>query len=87
MLMVAAIALALLSQKPERSLWAFTYGFAEQAAIALILALGLLTYRLACAYRRYLRFRHAILTVIASQVMVGLVLLKLMYVRWHGAWG
>jgi hypothetical protein len=37
----------------------------------------ILTYRLSIAYKRYLRFDHALATAIASQVMIGLLTLKL----------
>jgi hypothetical protein len=37
----------------------------------------ILTYRLWIAYKRYLRFDHALATAIASQVMIGLLTLKL----------
>lgn len=46
-----------------------------------ILMLALL-YRLWVAYRKYLAFPHALATVIASQVIVWLILLKAWYV-WH----
>ena len=38
--------------------------------------LVVLTYRLWIAYRTYLRFRHALATVVAAQVMVALLVLK-----------
>ena len=41
------------------------------------IALILLTVRLAFAYRLYLRFRHAVAAVIASQVIVWLIVIKL----------
>ena len=45
----------------------------------------LLTYRLWIAYRTYLRFRHAFATVLASQVMVALLVLKVsLDFRWLG---
>lgn len=45
--------------------------------------LAVLCYRLAVAYRTYLRFPHAVATVIASQVLVALVLFKALLL-WHG---
>ncbi|HEY7091435.1 MAG TPA: hypothetical protein VH518_25280 [Tepidisphaeraceae bacterium] len=51
--------------------------------LGMSLAALLLTYRLAMAYRLYLRFPHAIATVIASQIIVGLALFKA-YLMWLG---
>ncbi|MFO0974633.1 MAG: hypothetical protein U1A27_14510 [Phycisphaerae bacterium] len=34
-------------------------------------------YRLICAYRRYLRFQHAVATIIAAQLVTGMVFLNL----------
>jgi hypothetical protein len=45
--------------------------------------LAILGYRLALAYRLYLRFPHALATVLASQVLVALVLFKALLL-WHG---
>jgi hypothetical protein len=42
----------------------------------------IMTYRLWISYRSYLRFRHALFVVLASQVMVGLLVLKL-GLDWH----
>jgi hypothetical protein len=49
----------------------------------------ILTYRLWIAYRRYLRFEHALATAIASQLMIALLTLKLIAdfysaTRWGG---
>jgi hypothetical protein len=42
--------------------------------LLLLISLGLLTLRLATAYRMYLRFPHAIATCILSQIVVGLAM-------------
>jgi hypothetical protein len=55
----------------------------SRAMCVLAIAVMLLTWRLAVAYRLYLRFPHAIRTVIASQVIVGLALFKA-YLVWLG---
>jgi hypothetical protein len=49
---------------------------------ALLFAATVITYRLWIAYRFYLRFEHALATVLASQVMVGLLVWKL-GLDWH----
>jgi hypothetical protein len=54
-------------------------GIYQAVELTLWITLGLmllLTYRLWVAYRKYLRFDHALATVVASQVMVGLLVLK-----------
>ena len=48
------------------------YGIAEIEIIIALLAIGIGAYRLALAYRRYLRFDRPAATVIASQVIVAL---------------
>jgi hypothetical protein len=65
--------------------WYFPFGLAIDATTLElgILMLLLLGYRLAIAYRRYLHFPHAAAAVLASQVMVGLVLLKALFL-WNG---
>jgi hypothetical protein len=45
----------------------------------------LATYRLTFAYKRYLRFSHPFLTVLASQIVVFLVIFDVM-VNWMGWW-
>jgi hypothetical protein len=44
------------------------------------IALLAFNYRLICAYRFYLRFDHAVATVMATQVMAGLAVCKLLFV-------
>lgn len=52
--------------------------FAYQAVIVLNMAIALhMLYRLVTAYQLYLRFDHPILTILASQVIVGLAMVKL----------
>jgi hypothetical protein len=63
------------------SAWNFVLN--PETLLVLLAVVLLLTYRLAIAYRRYLRFPHAIAAVLASQVMVSLALLKL-YLLWRG---
>jgi hypothetical protein len=53
------------------------FGYVDNVYAACVLLLLILGYRLAVAYRMYLRFPHAIATVLASQVIVALVLLKI----------
>ena len=48
-----------------------------------ILAAAVASLRLLFATKRYLRFDHAIATVFAVQIIVGLALWKLHFV-WHG---
>jgi hypothetical protein len=49
-----------------------------------LLAIALAIYRLVVAYRRYLRFDHAIATVLASQIILGLIFLN--WVMFPMAW-
>jgi hypothetical protein len=60
------------------------FGYHTDPSIVLPLALIalLLTYRLAIAYRHYLRFRHSILAVVASQLIVWLIVFKC-YFYWR----
>jgi hypothetical protein len=54
------------------------YLSSTHAATFVIVALfAILTYRLWIAFGRYLRFEHAFATAIASQIMIGLLALKL----------
>ncbi len=53
------------------------FGYVDNVYIACAILLLILTYRLAMAYRLYLRFPHAIATVLSSQIIVALILLKL----------
>jgi hypothetical protein len=53
--------------------------FYYQTSWAIYLSAGLLallTYRLWIAYRKYLRFDHALATVTVSQIMVALLVFK-----------
>ena len=55
--------------------WRFS---SANGALWVIFALFIvLTYRLWIAYKRYLRFDHPLATAIASQIMIGLLTLKL----------
>ena len=53
------------------------FGYVDNVYIACTILLALLAIRLMIAYRMYLRFPHAIATVLASQIIVALILLKL----------
>jgi hypothetical protein len=65
-----SIALALLLSKRDFALLSGTVAFAPWVLIAMVV------YRLVSAYRHYLRFDHPFLTILASQVIAGLVLLN-----------
>ena len=58
---------------PGNELGASAVEFAAVIAPLLLLILG---WRLGIAYRGYLRFPHAVATVVASQVIVALALLE-----------
>jgi hypothetical protein len=60
----------------------FGYRADPSLLVPLLLALCVLAYRLSIAYRRYLRFRHSIVAVVASQLIVGLVIFKA-YFYWR----
>jgi hypothetical protein len=53
------------------------FGYVDNVYLACAVLLLLLAYRLAVAYRVYLRFRLAYLVIFASQVIVALTMLKL----------
>ena len=65
----------------------WSFGGNTGVAIALGVMFGILTYRLWIAYRRYLRFDHALATALASQIMIGLLTIKLMADFYSRAWG
>ncbi|MBN2562594.1 MAG: hypothetical protein JXQ75_16845 [Phycisphaerae bacterium] len=48
----------------------------EVETILTVLVIAFMTYRLAVAYRRYLRFSHPVTTILASQVIVLLVVVN-----------
>jgi hypothetical protein len=65
------------------------FGSARGVPIVVAVLFMILTYRLWIAYRRYLRFEHALATAIASQLMIALLTLKLIAdfysaTRWGG---
>lgn len=66
----------------------FTTEHAIRAVSFLVLTLGVVTWRMAQAYRRYMRFDHAISTVIAGQVITALVALNalLAWENWVRHW-
>jgi rubredoxin len=61
---------------------------AIRAVAFLVLTLGVVTWRMAQAYRRYMRFDHAISTVIAGQVITSLLALNalLAWENWVRHW-
>jgi hypothetical protein len=64
----------------RRGTWGDAYWFLGSSRAlpgALAALLVILTYRLWIAFRHYLRFEHALATAIASQIMIGLLALKL----------
>jgi len=65
----------------------WSYGSDGAAPIAIGVIFVILTYRLWIAYRRYLRFEHALATAIASQVMIALLTVKLMADLYSASWG
>lgn len=58
------------------SVWSDASGAVLTVSAALIVVA---TYRLALAYRHYLRFDHAIATAAASQIIVSLIALKFVF--------
>ena len=64
----------------RRAVWGSVYrylGSSRAPAFVMIVLFVILTWRLWIAFRRYLRFEHALATAIASQIMIGLLMLKL----------
>ena len=60
--------------------WAHVGGGEVVVRLLAAAAWAVLSYRLLAAYWHYLRFDHAVATVLASQVMVGLVFLKVWFI-------
>ncbi len=46
----------------------------QVSALMLLVSVVLMSYRLCVAYKRYMRFDHSVATVIATQIMYGLIL-------------
>jgi hypothetical protein len=65
--------------------WSLGNNYAVSIALGIMFAL--LTYRLWIAYRRYLRFDHALATAVASQLMIALLTVKLMADFFTSSWG
>ena len=65
----------------------WSLGSNSAVSIALAVMFTLLTYRLWIAFRRYLRFEHALATALASQIMIALLTVKLMADFYSGSWG
>jgi hypothetical protein len=63
--------------RPFYSIGYTPFGYVEAGYVLCLVFLALLSGRLVIAYRLYLRFPHAVAAVIASQIIVGLVLLKI----------
>jgi hypothetical protein len=53
------------------------------AAAIVLVAMPMLTYRLAIAYRRYLKFPHAIASVVATQIILLLIILIVFLGTWN----
>lgn len=75
LIVVAGFVPSLLGSSRGSLAWFLTHEVTLERLVPLVLLV--LCYRLWIAYRRYLRFEHALLTVLASQAMVGLLILKL----------
>ena len=57
------------------------------AVIVVAFLFAVLTYRLWIAFRRYLRFEHALATALASQIMIALLTIKLAADLYTSSWG
>jgi hypothetical protein len=75
---------------PRPWLWAGTWwSFNSDGTVLMAIAamFAILTYRLWIAYRRYLRFAHALATAVTSQVMIALLTVKLLADFYSNSWG
>jgi hypothetical protein len=73
---IAVVAGALVADPQHRFTWGLHSTGQSVAAAALVFA-TFTTWRLAAAYRHYLRFDHPLATVVASQVIVVLLVMVL----------